>query len=70
MRRIVLLIVFVLLAGCGGSRDHVVAILKTRSYHTDRCAKVFMARTVAMTLERAHELRLRPCPYCKPDEGL
>jgi len=70
MRRIALLIVLVFLAGCGGSGDHVVAILRTRSYHTDKCAKVFMARTVPMTLERAHELKLRPCPYCKPDPGL
>ncbi|HUL44216.1 MAG TPA: hypothetical protein VLY03_07660 [Bacteroidota bacterium] len=70
MRRTILLLLIVFLAGCGGGGDRVVAILKTQSYHTDRCAKVFMANTVRITRERAHELKLHPCPYCKPDAGL
>jgi hypothetical protein len=63
-------LLLLLLTGCAGpGTREVVAIPKTHSYHTSRCPKVVMARTVAMTIEEARSLHLSACPGCRPGEG-
>ncbi len=64
-----LLAVFILLAvpGCSGRRHaNVLVILKTKSYHTDRCPRVRMANTRLMTITEARALNCEPCPGCAP----
>jgi uncharacterized lipoprotein YmbA len=70
MSRTLGVLALTLLAGCAAPRTRaVVAVLKTRSYHTAECPKVAMARTVRLSLEEARELRLNACPGCRPAEG-
>ena len=74
MQRIVVSVAILLglvAAGCDRHRqDEVVAIGKTRSYHTDQCPRVNMARTAMMTRTSARALDYRPCPGCKPDRSM
>jgi len=70
MTRTLGILALALLAGCSPPRTRaVVAVLKTRSYHTAECPKVAMARTVRLSLEEAGDLRLNACPGCRPGEG-
>lgn len=46
----------------------VVVIEKTKSYHTEKCSRVFMAKTQEMSREEAMARHIVPCPYCKPDQ--
>ncbi|HMD13610.1 MAG TPA: hypothetical protein VKI62_03215 [Bacteroidota bacterium] len=66
----ILFLFLIVLNGCQAPKQEVVAILKTRTYHTEQCAKICMAQTTIMTLEKARSLKLNPCPYCKPAGGL
>ncbi len=66
MRKL-LLIALLAASGCSVPQKRVLAIEKTRTYHTDSCPRVCMARTRTMTLDEAQELRLKACPGCKPD---
>lgn len=69
-----LLVRFVLAAGAvaasgclaSGDRD-VLAIERTKTYHTHACPPVHMAKTVSMTAARADALHFIPCPVCKPN---
>jgi hypothetical protein len=55
------------LSGCAGRRHgDVLVILKTKSYHTDRCPRVRMANTRLMTIAEARALNCEPCPGCAP----
>lgn len=55
------------LAGCGKNPDEVVVIEKTKSYHTEDCPKVMMAKTEDMRREAAQKMNCQPCKDCKPD---
>lgn len=64
-----LLSALIILAGLGCSerpRDGVLVILRTKSYHTDLCPRVRMAKIRLMTIAEARELNCLPCPGCKP----
>ena len=57
-------------AGCAArQRGEVVVIEKTRTYHTDACPKVNMAKTKIMTVAEARELHCLPCKACNPDQA-
>ena len=69
MQSCLLIAVLLLLAlpGCAGRRHgSVLIILKTKSYHTDRCPRVRMANTRLMTIAEARALNCEPCPGCAP----
>lgn len=54
--------------GCGTTHGReVVAIPKTKTYHRAVCPPVHMARTLVVTVEEAHSMKLRPCLLCQPD---
>jgi hypothetical protein len=55
------------LQGCSQGKDRVLAIAKTRSYHTDTCPRIHMAHTQFMTAAQAKTLEYKACPGCKPD---
>ena len=65
-----LLFLVILFAGCGHKDQEVVAVEETRSYHLAQCAKVAMAKTVAISRAEAERRQLHPCPYCNPDKAL
>jgi methylphosphotriester-DNA--protein-cysteine methyltransferase len=73
MKTISLLCVLMIMVipGCTSlHNDYVVVIEKTKTYHTDHCSKVSMARTTTMTQSEALALNFKPCPGCKPSKGL
>ena len=58
----------ILVTGCSGfEKKEVVVIEKTKSYHTDECPRVNMARTKVMTIVEAQAINCKPCNGCKPD---
>ena len=60
-------LVILVVSGCAGRRPgDVLVILKTRSYHTDRCPRVRMANTRIMTIAEARGMSCAPCPGCAP----
>lgn len=67
---IFLAVLLLLVPGCAGRRPgDVLVILRTKSYHTDRCPRVRMANTRMMTIAEAHGLDCAPCPGCAPGTG-
>ncbi|MBI1804285.1 MAG: hypothetical protein HYR77_07445 [Ignavibacteria bacterium] len=58
------------LAGCARRGDCVLVVEKTKSYHTDNCARIHMAHAAWMTRDEARARDCKPCPGCKPDRGL
>ncbi len=59
-----------ILTGCIKSgKDKVLVIEKTKSYHTEKCSRVFMAYTKSAMREEARSRHYTACPDCKPDKG-
>jgi hypothetical protein len=67
MKKILWIFALIVLTGCGKSNTEVVVVEKTKSYHTENCDKVMMAKTETMTREEAQKMNCQPCKDCKPD---
>ena len=64
---LLILLGLIAVPGCAGRRPgEVLVILKTKTYHTDKCPRVRMANTRVMTIAEARELNCVPCPGCAP----
>jgi hypothetical protein len=60
-------LMLLVLFSCGRKPNEVVVIEKTRSYHTEECPKVMMAKTETMLREKAQSMGCKPCDDCRPD---
>ena len=67
MKKLFFLMTLCALAGCGKNPNEVVVVEKTKSYHTEDCQKVMMAKTESMPREEAQKMNCKPCGDCKPD---
>ena len=62
------IVLMISLADCSPPPEpRVLAIEKTKSYHTAGCARVHMARTENMSVKEAQARRFHPCPDCRRD---
>jgi hypothetical protein len=69
MKKSFLILVLLAFFSCGRKPNEVVVVEKTKSYHTEECPKVMMAKTEIRPREEAQRMNCKPCKDCKPDSS-